>query len=312
VAMSRKLPIAALFLSVAGACTWAAGCSSNDATPAGGDSGAANTGGGSGSGSGSSGGSSSGSSSGAPRDAGGADAAEGGGLGLLVDNMTATTGTRASLVVPADETPGSYYTYFLNSFSSTGLPTRVTATSSLGDVPVTPVVVNPDGSQIVGKLCFGGSVVDFAGLGMSLAYGSPPDASPEAGSSPVPFDASHYSGVSFYILGNAPDASISTVHFSVPDTQTADPQAWATSVCAETEGGVCDDDFGADVPYVPGQWTKVAFKWDALSEQGFGLPPFSALRTGQLIGMKWQVNGGGVDASIETFNFCISDIYFTP
>jgi hypothetical protein len=39
---------------------------------------------------------------------------------------------------------------------------------------------------------------------------------------------------------------------------------------------------------------------------------FTAMRTDQLIGMKWQANGAGVDAAAEPFQFCISDIYFTP
>ena len=273
---------------------------------------------GSGSSSGSSGADSS--SSGDVTDAGVFDRrAEAAGLGLLVDNMIATTGTQVQLTVPAGQTPGSYYAYSDYPVSNTlAMTSSVAGTKQLADMPVSPAITNADGSQIVGELCFGGTVVGYAGLGMSLAYGNPPDATPDAGSSPVPFDASHYGGVSFYIFGNAADASISTIHFGVPDTQTADPTAWPTSDCAVLDGGKCDDDFGADVPYMPGQWTKVAFKWDELFQQGFGIPgpatanPISSIKTTQLIGMKWQANGAGVDAAVESFNFCISNIYFTP
>jgi hypothetical protein len=50
--------------------------------------------------------------------------------------------------------------------------------------------------------------------------------------------------------------------------------------------------------------------------QGTWGAQFGALRTDQLIGMKWQANGpGAVDGggpSGDSFKFCISNIYFTP
>jgi hypothetical protein len=318
--MSRKLSLAALLLSGSAASVPMASCSSDSSGPSS-DAGPDGTGAGSSSSGGSSSSSSSsgsGSGSGTIHDSGITDAAgEAGGLGVLVDNMTTMRGTAIQLQVPAGETPGSYYTYSDQSTlvsNYLGMMSVVTGTSQLVDAPVSPTVPNGDGSQIVGEICFGGRVVNYAGLGMSLAYGNPPDATPESGlSTPVPFDASHYSGVSFYILVSASDASpLPTLHFGVPDSQTADRTALPTSDCAVLDGGMCDDDFGSDLRFTPGQWTKVAFTWDELSQQGFGVPAPTAIKTNQLIGMKWQANGTGVDAAADVFNFCISDIYFTP
>jgi hypothetical protein len=227
------------------------------------------------------------------------------GLGLLVDNMTAMKGTQISLQVPDGESPGSYYAYSDYPVSNAlGMMSIVSGTSQLLDVPLSTPITNGDGSQIVGELCFGGSVVGYSGLGMSLAYGNPPDATPESGlSSPVPFDASHYGGVSFYILVDPSDGPSPSIRFGIPDTQTADPAAWPAA-CSAFDGGICDDDFGSDVTFTQGTWTKASFQWTGLNQVGFGTV-YSALKTDQLIGMKWQVNGGAVDAASESFQFCI-------
>jgi hypothetical protein len=187
------------------------------------------------------------------------------------------------------------------------------ATSRLADNAVSPSVTNPDGSEIVGELCFNGKVVSYAGLGLTLAYGNAPDATPESGtSSATPFDAHTYSGVSFYFMVVGADAApLPSVHFSVPDTQTADKAAWPAAAC-NVSGGTCDDDFGGDLTLTAANvWTKQSFPFVTLSQGGWG-SAFSAIMSNQLIGMKWQVNGNGEDAGITPFNFCISDIYFTP
>jgi hypothetical protein len=299
--MLRIRPLVTALVIVTASCAWIAACSSDNTTN--GDAGSGS--------SGSATGASGSTEGGAPQDAG-TDAAAG--LGLLVDNMTATVGTRISLQVPAGESPGSYYTYSDSYSNNLGMMTSAEGTADLLDQAIDAGIVNGDGSQIIGDLCFHGTVVTFAGLGMSLVYGNPPDASPESGiSAPVPFDASHYTGVSFYIYMNPIDGgTLPTIHFGIPDTQTADIKAWPTASC-EVDGGVCDDDFGSDVTFTPGVWTKVKYAWSDLGLIGFGMPVFSAINTSGLIGMKWQANGNpDLDAAAESFNFCISDIYFTP
>jgi hypothetical protein len=282
---------------------WAAACSSTSATSANPDGGGAGSEAGSG-------------GSGRPSDGGGSsDAGDGASaLGLLVDNMTATVGTQVSMTVPAGDTPGSYYVY-----SDYPAGSMTIGTAQLVDVPVSPAVTNADGSEIIGKLCLGGGtdgleagvVVNYAGLGMSLVYGAADAAPPGcSGSPPFAFDASHYSGVSFYILVAASDASAPSIHFGVPDTQTADPCSVPIPACADNDAG-CYDDFGSDITFTPGVWSKVSFTWEQLTQQNWGAQ-YNALKTNQLIGMKWQVNGPGPDASAEPFQFCISDIYFTP
>ena len=217
------------------------------------------------------------------------------------------------LPVPAGETPGSYYTYEDALSDSTGTMTLVESTGQLKDLPVSPAITNKDGTTIQGELCVSGRVTEYGGLGLSLAYGHGPDASADSGlSSAVPFDASQFSGASFYIMTIGDDAGTPpTVHFSIPDTQTADPEAWPAAAC-NVDGGKCDDDFGTDAtPQANNVWTPILAPFSQLSQQHFG-SAFDAILSNQLIGMKWQVNGNGADASITPFQFCISDIYFTP
>ncbi len=304
--MSNKFPLAVGLLALSTAFGWVAACSSNTATSANQDSGAS----GSSSGGNGSGGSSSGSAHGSGISDAGADGAA---LGLLVDNMTSTKGTQLSLQVPAGDTPGSYYVYADHPAENAQfMMSLIPSTTQLVDTPVSPAVTNTDGSQIVGELCFGGQVVSYVGLGNNLVYAPPGDAEAGALSSPVPFDASKYSGVSFYIKVDATDGAAPSIHFGVPDTQTADPSAWPTSACTLGDAGQCDDDFGTDIIVTPGTWSKQSFKWADLQQQTWGAQ-FAAIKQGQLIGMKWQANGAGPDAStLDSFNFCLSDIYFTP
>ena len=264
-----------------------------------------------------------GSSSGDQRDGSATDGDASGEAGgaLLVDDMT-TTVKQISLPVPAGETPGWYYTYSDNPVSNNmGMQSIVIAPTQLVNTPVSPPVTNQDGSKIIGKICLGGgtdgseagTVVNFGGLGLNLAQGPPLDAAPLIGCQdtppPVPFDASAYGGVSFYIFVDSSTGPTPSIRFNIPDTQTGDKCVQPVPLCVGSEAG-CYDDFGADVPFVAGSWTKVTFKWSDLSQGGWG-DSFPTLKTSQLIGMKWQANGGGVDAAAEAFHFCISDIDFT-
>jgi len=217
------------------------------------------------------------------------------------------------LTVPAGESPGSYYTYDDTESDSMGNMTYVVSTGQLKDTPVTPAITNSDGTTIQGEICLKGGATEYVGLGLSLAYGHAPDASPESGlSSAVPFDASKYSGASFYIMTLGDDAGTPpSVHFNIPDTQTADKAAWPAAAC-NVDGGICDDDFGTDAtPQANNVWTKIVAPFSQLNQQHFGTQ-FTQIASNQLIGMKWQVNGNGEEASLVEFTFCISDIYFTP
>src|SRR5262249_26444402 len=156
----------------------------------------------------------------------------------------------------------------------------------------------------------------YAGLNLNFAYGTAPGSVPDGGSSALPFDANRYSGVSFYLFVDPLDGGPApAMRFGVPDTQTADLAAWPMAACrpqpaeAASDAGdravdaapttnPCDDDFGADLTFSPGSWTKMAFRWSDLAQQGWGAS-FGSLKTDRLIGMKWQVNGAGPDAGTE-------------
>jgi hypothetical protein len=257
--------------------------------------------------------------------------AEAAGPGLLVDNMSGDAGIHIPFPVDVDagDSPGSYYAY---SDPNTGGDGLVPGNSQLMDTPVLDAGV----PGITGELCFGGNVVDFtddyAGIGLNLIYGPPIDAGADATgpskSYAVPFDASQYSGVSFYVYvaPNDDGAAPLPIRFGVPDTQTADPSAYPTADCALADAALpdggsqnqCDDDFGGTVTFTVGQWTYNAFTWNpndpnGLSQQNWGDTSFTAIRQNAIIGMKWQViNAGNNDGSHDPFNFCISNIYFTP
>jgi hypothetical protein len=309
--MLKRAPLVLSAVSLSAAFAVLSACSSSNNTgPTSGTSGTATGQTGS---TGSTGGTGNTGSSGSntPTDAG-ADASAG---ALLVDDMTmAPPSISISLEVPAGESPGSYYTYEDAYSDSTGTMTLIESTGQLKDQAVTPPITNADGTTIQGELCVNGRVTEYAGLGLSFAYGHAADASPESGvSSPVPFDASKYSGASFYIKTVGDDAGEPpSIHFSIPDTQTADPAAWPAAAC-DFDGGVCDDDFGTDVTITANNtWTKVTAPFLQLGQQGFGTSFPNGILSNRLIGMKWQVNGAGQEASITPFTFCISDIYFTP
>ncbi len=325
--MVRRTSLLGLIVLGAVGALWAIACSdSSPAAPSpdgGGSSSSSSSSGGSSGGWGSSGGSSSGGANdggatgdtGAPADA----TSEASALGVLVDNMTATTGTQNQMgsdaggaPLPAGATAGTYYTY-LDPYSIG------TITSALADVPVTPPISEADGAQIVGKICFKGSVTLYVGLGMNIAYqAKPADAAANAPSGAFPYNASQYSGVSFYIYVDPGDGGpLPQLHFGIPDTQTAGPESWPASSCLDIPDGSsadCYDDFGSDIIPTPGQWTKVSLPFAVLQQGNWGAQYAAGLKTDQLIAMKWQANGPDPDSGISDLpvNFCISDIYFTP
>jgi hypothetical protein len=223
-------------------------------------------------------------------------------------DLSPDAGTQIPLVVPAGDKPGTYYAYSDQYSTVEGTDPVTGLVYHLGDTPVSPSIQNSDGTTITGELCLQGSVLEYVGLGLSLVYGS-------AGT-PVPFNASAYNGASFYIwVAPSDGGTLPSIHFGIPDTQTADPEAWPQTACAMGDAGKCDDDFGSDVTFTPGMWTKNSFSWNPangnLAQEGWGTP-FDALKTSALIGMKWQANGTTQDAGYESFTFCISDLYFTP
>ena len=321
----RRFQVACLAVFSA-ALGWVFACTTDNSTGSTSDAGAGMGGSSSGAGQG---GSSSGSGSGGSNEGGDSMTAADAGNGLLVDDMTefdASMPPPISMPPPGmGETPGGYYTYSDDPASNyLGMRGATTGTSNLGDTPVSPSVPEPDGTTISGAVCFGagslgaeaGMVVGYAGLGMNLVIGSPPYSLQDtvcSGSPPFAFDASKYSGVSFYIYVDSSAGPDPNIRFNMPDTQTGDHCAKPTPACVAADGGTgdCYDDFGADVSFTSGTWTKVMYKWSDLAQESWGAQ-YTAFKNDQILGMKWQVNGGGVDAALDSFRFCISNIYFTP
>ncbi len=95
----------------------------------------------------------------------------------------------------------------------------------------------------------------------------------------VPYDASAYDGISFWIRA---DSDI-TLSFAVADA-TTDP---AGDVCTE-----CHDHWATSVQ-VTTEWTQVLLHWSDLARGGWGLPATNAIVITQLIGLAWNVEAPG-------------------
>jgi endoglucanase len=109
------------------------------------------------------------------------------------------------------------------------------------------------------------------------------------------FDASQYTGVSFYAKTSA--NSVKAVRLKVPDVNT-DPDG---KVCTE-----CFNDFGADLS-LSGQWKQYVIPFSDMAQmEGWGAPHPKAIDKSKIYAMQWQVNSPGAD-----YDIWIDNIAFT-
>lgn len=104
-----------------------------------------------------------------------------------------------------------------------------------------------------------------------------------------PYDASKYSGVTFWAKGPG------RVRFEIPDVHTA------------PAGGVCKDcynDFGV-VLVLQEHWQKYTIRFEWMQQRPNWGDPFPALRTDQIFALEWEFGAPG-----RSFDISIDDIAF--
>ncbi len=137
-------------------------------------------------------------------------------------------------------------------------------------------------ARMIGKVSSAGDPL-FAGMGFSFT-------DPKG-----PYDASAYTGVSFY--GKVGAGSTKAVRLKVPDIDT-DPSG---KRCTE-----CFNDFGADLTLTE-QWKKYTVPFATMKQmEGWGSPAPPAVDKSKLFGLQWQVVAQGV-----SYDVWIDDVQFT-
>ncbi len=163
------------------------------------------------------------------------------------------------------------------------------AGSTLSPPAGTKFLMSPGGSKastraarMIGKVSSAGDPL-FAGMGFSLM-------DPKG-----PYDATEYSGVSFYAKVGA--GSVKAVRLKVPDMNT-DP---AGKKCTE-----CFNDFGADLTLTE-KWQKYTIPFATMKQmEGWGSPQPAAIDKSKLFGLQWQVAQQGA-----AYDVWIDDVQFT-
>lgn len=163
------------------------------------------------------------------------------------------------------------------------------AGSTLSPPAGTKFLMSPGGSRasthaarMIGKVSSAGDPL-FAGMGFSLM-------DPKA-----PYDASEYSGVSFY--AKVGPGSTKAIRLKVPDIDT-DP---AGKKCTE-----CFNDFGADLALTE-QWHKYTVPFATMKQmEGWGSPQPATVDKSKLYGLQWQVTQQGA-----TYDIWVDDVQFT-
>jgi endoglucanase len=153
----------------------------------------------------------------------------------------------------------------------------------------TKFLMSPGGSKdskyaarMIGKVSSAGDPL-FAGMGFSFT-------DPKG-----PYDASAYTGVSFYAKVGAGAAK--TVRLKVPDIDT-DP---AGKRCTE-----CFNDFGADLTLTE-KWQKYTVPFATMKQmEGWGSPSPSSVDKSKLYGLQWQVVAQGA-----SYDVWVDDVQFT-
>jgi len=209
------------------------------------------------------------------------------GAGTLVDDMLGMGGA----IIACGGRMGYWYTYDDGTAGATltptaGMPFTFTAISGTG-----PAGGGPDGGPATMAAMMSGMGFTVYGAGMGFDLNSAGGAAAKGS-----YNASAYSGISFWAMGSAGGV----VRFNVPDKDT-DPSG---GVCSGTGANQCTDDHGHTLTLTT-SWQQFSFTWAELTQQGYGYVEAS-IDTAALVSMKFQVN-----SPTGTFDVWVTDIAFT-
>jgi hypothetical protein len=114
----------------------------------------------------------------------------------------------------------------------------------------------------------------------------------DGGTSKTQYDASGYSGITFF--AKAGGAAGFLVRVNAPDKNT-DPSG---GVCT-----TCYDHFGTSISLTT-TWQQFTIKWSSMTQKGFGTPHETAVAAANLYGLQFNISNG------VTFDMWIDDISF--
>jgi hypothetical protein len=115
-----------------------------------------------------------------------------------------------------------------------------------------------------------------------------------------PYDASGYAGIAFW--ARAEPGNTTSLRVSITDRNTA-PQGLR---CVDTEDtsvtNRCYDNFGADLTLTE-NWQAYSYSWSKLDQEGFSGQDYPAIVRTHLYGVRFQVDPGPFDFSIDDVSF---------
>jgi len=172
---------------------------------------------------------------------------------------------------------GYWYTFLDKQGSTVSPPAGKTFIMSPGGVNNSTTA-----AHMLGKTSSSGDPI-FVGMGFSFT-------NPKA-----QYDASAYSGVSFY--AKVGPGSAKGFRLKVPDVNT-DPDG---KVCTE-----CYNDFGTDLTLTE-EWKQYVVPFSKMTQlDGWGSPSKPAIDKSKVYGMQWQINQPGT-----SFDLWVDDVAFT-
>jgi hypothetical protein len=185
---------------------------------------------------------------------------------------------------------GYWYTYNDKTAGATQTPA---AGAAFTDSAIMPPRTYGDGGTSTKAARTQGSGFTAYGAGMGVHLNDP-----GGGAALQTYDASMYTGVTFWAMGSAGGA----VRFDVSDKAT-DPSG---GVCMGTSGQNQCSDYHGHTLTLTTSWQPFTFTWADLTQLGWGYVEAS-LDTAHLVGMQVQVA-----QPTGTFDIWIDDIAFTP
>jgi hypothetical protein len=197
----------------------------------------------------------------------------------MIDDMEANTGS----ILTAHGRVGAWYIY---NDATSG------AVEHPAGTPFADTLLNPPRGTSLYAARMDGSGFTTWGAGMGFNFHDPGDG--DGGSSKTTYDASGYTGVTFWAKAGATSTGALRVNISTKDT---DP---AGGVCAPADK--CNDHFGASLS-ITADWSQQTIMFSDLAQLGWGqsVPKFDPT---QVYAMQFQVGKG------TTFDITIDDVAF--
>lgn len=198
----------------------------------------------------------------------------------LIDDMESATGSIAS----TKGRNGAWYTY--NDTTVGAVQTPIAGAAFLPEKLATPRGTSKYAAHTKGS----GFTTWGAGMGFDLSVKAS-----EAGTTKSPYDASAYSGLTFW--GRVEATSVTKVRLHVSTHSTDE----GGGVC--TPKDKCGDDYGTDLAMTT-DWVKYTVPFTDLSQEGWGTPSVPAFEQTQTIAIHFQLaKGADFDVWIDDISF---------